>query len=64
MNRVGLRRALRQRFFPESGPAMGRTVLPRGNEKVIVPRKHRWTVIGTALLALLVLAALAWFPPT
>ena len=26
-------------------------------------RKHRWTVIGAALLALLALAALVWLPP-
>ena len=28
-----------------------------------LPRKHRWTVIGAALLALLALAAQFWFPP-
>lgn len=34
-----------------------------GNEKIILPRKHCWTVIGAALLALLALAAQVWFPP-
>ena len=63
MSRVGLRRALRQRFSPESGPATGRTLVHSSNEKVILPRKHRWTVIGAALLALLALAAQIWFPP-
>ena len=33
-----------------------------GNEKVILPRKNRWTVLGAALLALLALAAQVWFP--
>ena len=30
----------------------------------ILPPKNRWTVIGSALLALLALAAQLWFPPS
>ena len=63
MRRVGLSQARWPRFFLDSRLATGRTVGYQSNAKVMILRKHRWTVLGAVLLALLALVALVWFPP-
>ena len=63
MSHIELRQAFRSRCFLESRPATGRIGFHRGNERMTLSRKQRWTVIGAILLALLALAVLVWFLP-
>jgi hypothetical protein len=59
------KRALRHRLALASRPAPpGRVVVQTGNVRVVVSPDNRKTVIGSALRALLALAAQIGFPPT